>query len=503
MTWWKNSSLVSRLAVSFSVPVLLLAGMGLLAERAASRINANVAVISAVRLPIIINLLEADRDLHQALVAERTLILGQETGDAARTLRAAIAENHEQAETRIGKASALAVTPEERALVEAFERDRDVWRTGVAKVLQHVDAGAFDDAKTVSTGELGTRFDTMREHVNKLEEVSERLAAEAHDDASAVYVRTRRILIAVTLAGVCGAALLAWAVSRWVGRRVGAAAATIRESAAAVADASAELSTSAQTLSSGATQQAASLEETSASMEELSAMTRQTADHTGTAASTMAETERLVAEANGALTAMSASMSAIVESSAQVSRIIKTIDEIAFQTNILALNAAVEAARAGEAGLGFAVVADEVRALAQRAARAAHDTSALIEESVRRATDGHTRTAAVTRAITSITDSTTRVKELVDGVSTASKQQSDGLRQIATALAEMEKVTQSNAASAEESAAASEELRANAACARRAVEDLTLLVDGRTTAPAAGRRVVTVDGEPAAWRDAA
>ena len=131
---------------------------------------------------------------------------------------------------------------------------------------------------------------------------------------------------------------------------------------------------SAQSIAQGASEQAASLEETSASLEEMASMTRRNADHAAQAASLVTGVARQVDDSNAAFSGMVASMSAIRESSDKVSRIIKTIDEIAFQTNILALNAAVEAARAGEAGMGFAVVADEVRTLAQRSARAAKDT---------------------------------------------------------------------------------------------------------------------------------
>ena len=135
------------------------------------------------------------------------------------------------------------------------------------------------------------------------------------------------------------------------------------------------VSTSAQTLSQGATEQAASLEETSASMEEMASMTRQNAENSATAATLMGEVDTRVRESNQSLAELVTSMGSIQESSQRVAKIIKTIDEIAFQTNILALNAAVEAARAGEAGAGFAVVADEVRSLAQRSAQAARDTT--------------------------------------------------------------------------------------------------------------------------------
>jgi methyl-accepting chemotaxis protein len=489
VTAWKNASLRTRLIASFAVPVVLLGLMGFAGQRAASHINADVEAIAAVRLPIIINLLEADRDLHQALVAERTLTLGRVTGDAGAKLRTEIAENHAQADERIGKAAALAVTPEERRFVEAFEKDRETWRAGVAAIVREAEAGRFDSAVALSVGDVGQAFGVMREHVNKLEEVSERLASEARTRADETFRSNRLVLALVTLAGLAIAAALAWSVSRWVAHRVGQNAERIGTSAEAVAHASTQIAASAQLLSSGAVQQAASLEETSASMEELGSMTRQNAEHTSVAASTMADTHRLVRDANDALAAMTESMSAIRTSSAQVGRILKTIDEIAFQTNILALNAAVEAARAGDAGLGFAVVADEVRALAQRAAQAAQDTAALVDQSVRSAAEGEERAVAVSRVIGSITESTTRVKTLIDDISASSRQQSQGLQQIATAMAEMERVTQATAASAEEGAASSEELRASAVAATQAVDDLVAFTGGRretaeTTEPA-------------------
>jgi len=180
-----------------------------------------------------------------------------------------------------------------------------------------------------------------------------------------------------------------------------------------------QVSQAAQSLSDGASQQAASLEETSASLEEMTAMTQQNARSSQQAATLTGDVERLLTHANNALGKMSTSMNAIRDGSNQVAKIIKTIDEIAFQTNILALNAAVEAARAGAAGLGFAVVADEVRALAQRSAQAARDTAALIEESIARSNGGHQDVTHVTSAITSVTDAATRVKQLIGEVSAA------------------------------------------------------------------------------------
>jgi len=252
-----------------------------------------------------------------------------------------------------------------------------------------------------------------------------------------------------------------------------------------VSSASSEIAEAAQRLSQGATSQAASLEESSASLEEIAAMTRSTADSAGRAAVTVATAEHLAGEAQQALQGMVQSMTAIEESSGRVAKIIRTIDEIAFQTNILALNAAVEAARAGEAGMGFAVVADEVRALAQRSAQAAKDTTTIIEESIAAAQDGFRRVDSVSQSINAVTETAVRVKELVDGIADASRQQSAGVDQVARAVADMEKVTQATAAAAEESAAASEELNAQASMTFHLVQRLATAVVGDSVVAAA------------------
>jgi methyl-accepting chemotaxis protein len=214
----------------------------------------------------------------------------------------------------------------------------------------------------------------------------------------------------------------------------------------------------------------------------MASMTRKNAESAHEAADQVAETGRLVSGANTALSQLVDSMSAIKESSARVTKIVRTIDEIAFQTNILALNAAVEAARAGEAGMGFAVVADEVRNLAQRSAQAARDTAALIEESAVSAEAGGARVDAVVAAMSAITASSERVRSLVGDVSTASRQQAQGLDQTTQAMGEMERTTQTTAATAEESAASSEELHAQAEQTMALVRELETLVRGQVAA---------------------
>jgi len=251
------------------------------------------------------------------------------------------------------------------------------------------------------------------------------------------------------------------------------------ESAEQVASASGQVAGASQALAQGASEQAASLEETSASAEEITSMTRKNADNSREAAELMTQVDNHVMTGNSTLSSMVTSMQSINESSQKVSKIIKVIDEIAFQTNILALNAAVEAARAGDAGMGFAVVADEVRNLAQRSAQAAKDTSSLIEESISRSKEGSGKLEDVAGVIRSITDSATKVKTLVDEVSLGSQEQSRGIEQIAKAIAQMDQVTQQNAASAEESASASEELTAQSEAMRGSARQLQEMITGK------------------------
>ena len=199
---------------------------------------------------------------------------------------------------------------------------------------------------------------------------------------------------------------------------------------------------------------------------------------TRTNASNSKEANDLATDAHKAANEGETTMTAINESSDQISKIIKVIEEIAFQTNLLALNAAVEAARAGEHGKGFAVVADEVRNLAQRAAQAARETTGLIENSTNKAKEGTDVAGEVGKALGAIVSDVTKVTDLIDGITKASEEQAQGVDQVNTAVSQMDKVTQSNAAGAEESASASEELSAQANTVKGVVDELAALVGG-------------------------
>ena len=216
----------------------------------------------------------------------------------------------------------------------------------------------------------------------------------------------------------------------------------LKEGAEQVASAASQVSSSSQSLAQGSSEQAASLEETSASSEEINSMARKNTENARSAADLVTQSQQKFVETNQSLQEMVAAMSEINTHSGKISKIIKVIDEIAFQTNILALNAAVEAARAGEAGMGFAVVADEVRNLAQRCAQAAKDTAALIEESIAKSNDGKRKVDQVAAAIREITDESIKIKTLVDEVNLGSQEQARGIEQIGKAITQMEQVTQ-------------------------------------------------------------
>ncbi len=319
---------------------------------------------------------------------------------------------------------------------------------------------------------------TQDEHLTRLVAALDQANRQANATVIASIQRSYlKIGVMLVIAAILVVGLTA-AVVRGLTRTIHGVVGRLRETTGQVTSASGQVSQSSQSLAEGATEQAAGLEETSSSLEEMSSMTRQNANNAQQANVLAAEAKKAASTGAESMSRMNVAIEEIQRSSDETAKIIKVIDEIAFQTNLLALNAAVEAARAGEAGKGFAVVAEEVRNLAMRSAEAAKNTAGMIEESVKNARNGVDIAAEVGKVLDEIVQSVGKTTDLVGEIAAASHEQAQGIDQVNTAVTQMDKVTQQNAANAEESASASEELSAQAASMKEVVDQLVALVEG-------------------------
>ncbi len=319
-------------------------------------------------------------------------------------------------------------------------------------------------------------LDEFYDVVNDMETRAEETLASARQAQAAAtshVVWWCIVLGAITLV-VCTAVALF--VTRGITKPIGRIIRGLDDGADQVSSASAQVASASQQLAAGASDQASSLEETSSALEQMAAMTRTNAEH-ARAANNLSDQAKAAAQGGDrTMEQLNIAMAGINVSSNQISKIIKVIEEIAFQTNLLALNAAVEAARAGEHGKGFAVVADEVRNLAQRAAHASGEITTLIEDSVIKVREGTEVASAVAVALGGIVADVTKVADLIAGISTASEEQAQGVDQVNSAVSQMSHVTQRNAAGAEESASAAEQMAAQAESVKSMVRELASLV---------------------------
>ena len=294
-------------------------------------------------------------------------------------------------------------------------------------------AGQKQDALTALRSETLIAFAELQKSLTDEVEFKRTSGDEFSQQASAASSAGRLWTWVIALIARVSGSVLAFVVVRGVTRVLVQSVSELGEGAEQVASAASQVSSSSQSLAQGSSEQAASLEETSASSEEINSMARKNTENSRSAADLVTQSQQSSWRPTRRCKQTVAAMGEINAQSGKISKIIKVIDEIAFQTNILALNAAVEAARAGEAGMGFAVVADEVRNLAQRCAQAAKDTASLIEDSIAKSNDGKSKVDQVAAAIREITDESTKIKTLVDEVNLGSQEQARGIEQIGKA----------------------------------------------------------------------
>ncbi len=325
--------------------------------------------------------------------------------------------------------------------------------------------------------DVGLDFSGIKKEISNISKRIQSLVEKTKENQKQETLGFLRNLIILSGIGITLLCLISWFfLSRIIAKPITNIVKELMSASHNVAYASNQVSVSSQSLAEGATKQAAGLEETSSSLEEISSMVRQNANNAHKASELAEETKQQAESGNVAVKEMVTAIDEIQKSSSETANIVKAIDEIAFQTNLLALNAAVEAARAGEAGKGFAVVAEEVRNLAMRSAEAAKNTAKLIEDAINKSENGTKLAEKVNEMFNEIFNHVNQTSELVGGITTASSEQQEGIEQITSAVAQIDAITQRNAAQAEESASAAEDLKSNADKLQNIVIKLSSLV---------------------------
>ena len=286
-------------------------------------------------------------------------------------------------------------------------------------------------------------------------------------------------ILLTTLLAIMIGIMITYLITRSITKPINQIVAVLAEGADQGAATSNQLAAASRQLSEGSAEQACSIEETSSTLQESTSMLHQNNSNTKQAAQLSGDTKKAAEKGNQEMQDMMAAIHEIHKSSDQIAKIIKVIDDIAFQTNILALNAAIEAARAGEAGMGFAVVAEEVRNLAQRSSQAAKDTTTIIETNIELSTNGVSVAERVKDTLNEITVQAKKVSQLMEEITAASQEQSKGFEQISTTIEQMSSVIEENVTNAQESASASEKLTDQAQSLREITQKLSELVNGK------------------------
>jgi methyl-accepting chemotaxis protein len=499
-----NSWTISRRIIfGFTAMLLISALLGGFALWQLERIDKSVVALADNTLPSLLILRET-AELSRDNLFTALRYADAESAEERAALEPRIAANSARVDDLYKQYEPLVSDNEDRRLFEEAKRTRAAYATARTRYLELARQKKAEEQKKWLTEAVIPAYDAAIKAVDADVEYNKKLGAEA-STAAKTAASSSFILICVALGvALILAGVLTWQIVTSTTRVLRDLASNLDQGATQTASAARQVSAASQTLSSGASEQAASVEETSASLEEISSMIRSTAENAEKAKALAGEAHSVAQAGSRTMIEMTQAMAAIDSSSAEVAKIVKNIDEIAFQTNILALNAAVEAARAGEAGAGFAVVADEVRSLAQRSAAAAKETAEKIEAAIASSRNGSLSCDKVRGSLTQIAEKVSSTDSLVREIATAAREQAQGIEQINTAITQMDQVTQSNSASAEESASAAEELDAQAASLKDMVGRLRQLVEGAAQAltpvpsPMLASHVAVVSSQPAA-----
>jgi methyl-accepting chemotaxis protein len=497
MKWFSNLRIKVKLILSFIILAVFTGIVGFIGISNMNAINTRGDemyknnFISAQNLATIHKSLLVIRSNYFLMVYERDASKFQSRVDE-------INKYSEQNNKLIKEYENSVLSQEEKGLFNKFKASLDEYRKIRTEHIAIIQSGRYDEV-IAKIGEFAKARETVEGDISSLVDYNLKSAEEKSKQNTKDYQQQSIIMVIIIVIGILLASFLGFIIANLISKpidqivsgadkiadgdlnvtidvdtrdEVGILAnvfskmvenlndvmININSAAEQVASGAKQVSDSSMALSQGATEQASSIEELTASIEEISSQTRLNADY-ASQANNIAETAKSSAvKGNEQMKLMLKAMDDINDSSSKISKIIKVIDEIAFQTNILALNAAVEAARAGQHGKGFAVVAEEVRNLAARSANAAKETTGMIEGSIKKVEDGTNIANETANALNSIVDSVAKVANLISDIAAASNEQATGIAQINQGIMQVSQVTQTNSATSEESAASSEEL---------------------------------------------
>ncbi|MCB0336632.1 MAG: methyl-accepting chemotaxis protein [Bdellovibrionales bacterium] len=468
-----------RLFIILTLNILICVTSGLLFEYRLNSIGTGSEQMVATN-SIIRNHLEGDM-MHDALRGDimKALLVASEGSSLLGTPNEVITEINEHAETfasLVAQNEELITDPVMMQALQELKKPLKEYLDGAKFLASEI----FKDSTKAHSrlGRFFELFSNLEVAMEKMSDLIENSVVEVGLQNSRTIERTiYETFTLIALAVLIGAFSL-WSIRKKVVQSLISTINKVKLTSEQLNGSSQEVGKNSQILAQGAAEQAASLQETAASIEEISSMVALNTGYVSEAETLARKVLDLATHGVESMGEMSHAIQSIKDAANETADIIKIIDEIAFQTNLLALNAAVEAARAGDAGKGFAVVAGEVRNLAARSAEAAKDTAGKISRSCQLAENGVVVTERVSSALEEINTNSIKTASLVKEIATASREQSSGLEQVNIAITELNKVTQTNAASSEESAAESEELLGQSKTLTSIVHELSNLAYG-------------------------